>query len=173
MAKDLLGKYLVRKINGKEVVLMINETEAYDGFLDKASHASRGQTPRNTPMFGRPAHIYVYFTYGIHWMLNIVCGKELYPSAVLIRGAGEVVGPARLTKALSIDKTLNTLPLTKKNGLWIEDRGVVVSRKDIEAGPRIGIGYAGEWAQKPWRFFIKKASPVGRTRPREENVKLK
>jgi len=156
VAKDLLGKYLVRKVGGKEVALMINETEAYDGFLDKASHASRGMTPRNTPMFGRSARAYVYFTYGIHWMLNIVCGKPEYPSAVLIRGAGEVVGPARLTKALSIDKTLNTLRLNKKAGLWVEDRGVKISKKDIQVTPRIGINYAEEWKDMPWRFVISK-----------------
>jgi len=156
VAKDLLGKYLVRKVGGKEIALMINETESYDGFDDKASHASRGQTPRNTPMFGHPGRAYVYFTYGIHWMLNIVCGKVEYPAAVLIRGAGDIVGPARLTKALSIDKKLNALPLVKKNGLWVEDRGVKVSKKDIEATPRVGIGYAGEWVEKPLRFVIKK-----------------
>jgi DNA-3-methyladenine glycosylase len=160
VAKELLGKYLVRKIGDEEVALMINETEAYDGFKDKASHAHRGQTPRNTVMFGEPAHIYVYFTYGIHWMLNIVCGKEKYPSAALIRGAGDISGPARLTKALSIDKTLNTLPLNKKRGLWIEDRGVVISNKDIEKTPRIGIRYAEEWVEKPWRFVIKNRPSV-------------
>ncbi len=158
VAQELLGKFLVRKIGNKEVSLMINETEAYDGFLDKASHAHRGQTARNTPMFGKPAHIYVYFTYGIHWMLNLVCGAEQYPSAVLIRGAGDIVGPARLTKALSIDKSLNALPLTKKSGLWVEDRGVYFKARDIEKTPRIGIRYAEEWVEKPWRFVIKKSA---------------
>jgi DNA-3-methyladenine glycosylase len=154
VAKDLLGKYLVRKVGGKEVALMISETEAYDGFEDKASHAHRRQTERNSVMFGEPAHIYVYFTYGIHWMLNLVCGKVEYPSAVLIRAAGGIVGPARLTRALSIDKGLNTLPLSKKSGLWVEDRGVKVSKTKIAATPRIGIRYAQEWAEKPWRFVI-------------------
>jgi DNA-3-methyladenine glycosylase len=156
VARELLGKYIVRKVGAKEFALMINETEAYDGFKDKASHAHRGQTPRNSVMFGKPAHIYVYFTYGIHWMLNIVCGKKDYPAAVLIRGAGAVVGPARLTKALGIDKKLNTLPLTKKSGLWIEDRGTVVRPRDIVRTPRIGISYAGEYVDKPWRFVLKK-----------------
>jgi len=160
VARELLGKYLVRKIGGKEVALMINETEAYDGFEDKASHAHRGPTPRNSVMFGSAAHIYVYFTYGMHWMLNLICGKEGYPSGVLIRGAGDISGPARLTKALSIDRTLNTLPLSKKSGLWVEDRGVKVSKKDIELTPRIGIRYAQEWAQMPWRFVVKKDARV-------------
>ncbi len=154
VARDLLGKYLVREIDGKKVALQINEVEAYDGFRDQASHASRGQTPRNTPMFGKPGTIYVYFTYGMHWMLNITCGEEGYPAAVLIRGAGEVVGPARLTKALSIDKTLNTKPLGRKTGLWIEDKGVKPSRKAITRTPRIGVAYAEAWAKKPWRLVL-------------------
>ena len=165
VAEDLIGKFLVRSVSGKTVALMITETEAYDGFDDKASHASRGQTPCNTPMFGKPGTIYVYFTYGMHWMLNIVCGKEAYPAAVLIRGVEGVVGPARLTKALHIDKRLNTLPLSKKSGLWIEDRGVNVSKKDILTTPRIGVHYAGEWAHKPWRFVLKKYRRDDKTSP--------
>src|SRR3990167_7631010 len=134
VAKDLLGKFLVRRVRGKTVALMIVETEAYDGFKDLASHAHRGQTPRNTPMFGKPGTIYVYFTYGMHWMLNLVCGEKEYPAAVLIRAAqgkyqGDTLildGPAKLTKALQIDNKLNTLMLGKKSGLWVEDRGVKI-----------------------------------------------
>lgn len=159
VARELLGKYIVRQMGGKTVALMITETEAYDGFKDKASHAHRGQTLRNTPMFGEPGHIYVYFTYGIHWMLNLVCGKKEYPAAVLLRGAGTIVGPARLTKALSIDKTLNTKPLSKKSGLWIEDRGIVVRPRDIKRTPRVGIHYAEEYVHKPWRFVLKETLP--------------
>src|SRR3569623_1537291 len=128
---------------------MISETEAYDGFKDKASHAHRGQTARNSVMFGKPGRIYVYFTYGMHWMLNLICGEEGYPSGVLIRAAGDNSGPARLTRALAIDKTLNTLTLSKKSGLWVEDRGVKISKKDVELTPRIGIRYAEEWVEKP------------------------
>jgi len=105
-------------------------------------------------MWGRPAHAYVYFTYGMHWMLNLVTGKEGYPSAALIRGAGEYVGPARLTKGLKVDKRLNEKKLEKASGLWVEDRGVNVSPKDIVRTPRIGIAYAGEWAKKPWRYVL-------------------
>ena len=154
VARELLGKYLVRKVGGKTIALMISETEAYDGFKVKASHAHRGQTPRNSVMFGHSAHIYVYFTYGMHWMLNLICGSAGYPSGVLIRGAGDISGPARLTKALSIDKRLNALPLSKKSGLWVEDRGVLIPRKEIKTTPRIGIRYAEEWVEKPWRFVI-------------------
>lgn len=133
---------------------MIVETEAYHGLHDKASHAHRGQTARNTPMFGEAGTIYVYFTYGIHWMLNLVTGKEKYPAAVLIRGVEGISGPARLTKALKIDKRLNAKPLSKKSGLWIEDRGIVVRSRDIKKTPRIGIRYAEEYVHKPWRFVL-------------------
>ena len=155
VARELLGKFLVRRIGRKEIALMITETEAYDGFDDKASHASRGQTARNTPMFGEAGTIYVYFTYGMHWMLNIVCGKEKYPAAVLIRGVESINGPARLTKALKIDKRLNNKELSKKNRLWIEGRGVTIDSSDIKRTPRIGVAYAGKWAKKPWRFVLK------------------
>ncbi len=156
VAKDLLGKFLVRKVGRKEIALMITETEGYGGWQDLASHSRSGMTKRNFPMFEHPGTIYVYFTYGMHWMLNLVCGKQGHPAAVLIRAAGGVVGPARLTKALGINKSLNTLMLGKKSGLWVEDRGVKLKSKDIQKTPRIGIAYAGEWALKPWRFVIKK-----------------
>ena len=91
VAREIVGKFLVRRVKRRgraveTVAMMIIETEAYDGPHDKASHANRGQTTRNTPMFARPGTVYVYFTYGMHWMLNLVCGKERYPAAVLIRG---------------------------------------------------------------------------------------
>src|SRR3989304_10562893 len=86
VAKDLLGKYLTIRADGKIQRFMITEVEAYDGFKDKASHASRGKTERNTPMFGEAGVWYVYFTYGMHYMLNIVTGPQNYPAAVLIRG---------------------------------------------------------------------------------------
>lgn len=157
VAKELLGKYLVRKVGKQTMAFMISETEAYDGFEDKASHAHRGQTARNAVMFGEPGRIYVYFTYGMHWMLNLICGKKGYPSGVLIRGAGDISGPALLTRALSIDKRLNTLPLSKKSGLWVEDRGVKVPKKEISMTPRIGIRYAEEWVEIPWRFVMRKS----------------
>lgn len=131
------------------------ETEAYDGFHDKASHAHRGKTARNEVMFREAGHIYVYFTYGMHWMFNIVTGKREYPAAVLVRGVEGISGPARLTKALRIDKRLNRKTLSKKAGLWIEDRGERVGKKDIGRSARVGVSYAGAWAKKPWRFYIK------------------
>ena len=86
VAKELLGKCLVRRIGKKKLRVIITEVEVYDGFRDKASHASRGKTKRNELMFGDAGHWYVYFTYGMHWMLNIVTRKKDYPAAVLIRG---------------------------------------------------------------------------------------
>lgn len=183
MAKELLGKYLVRKVNGKEISLMITEVEAYDGRKDKASHASpvrgrllhglgkngriadsarasnganRGKTERNKVMFGSAGCFYVYFTYGMHWMLNVVTGPEDYPAAVLIRGADKVTGPARLTKFLKIDKIFNGKKVEPKTGLWFEDRGVIVKPQNITKTPRVGVAYAGPiWSKKKYRFLIK------------------
>lgn len=155
MARELLGMYLIRRVRGKISAYMITETEAYDGPNDLACHARSGKTARNAPMWGKPAHAYVYFTYGMHWMLNLVTGKEGYPSAVLIRAAGSYVGPARLTKALKIDKKLNGKALGKKSGLWIEDRHDEVSPHRILRTPRIGVTYAGAWAKKRWRYVLK------------------
>lgn len=133
---------------------MITEVEAYDGFEDKASHASRGKTDRNQVMFGEAGRFYVYFTYGMHWLLNIVTGKENYPAAVLIRGVEGVSGPARLTKKLKIGKRFNGLKAVPKNGLWFEDRGVKIESSRIKRTPRVGVDYAGKWAGKLYRFLI-------------------
>lgn len=103
-------------------------------------------------MFGAPGHFYVYFIYGIHWLLNIVTGPSTFPSAVLLRGLETLPGPARLTKALSIDQTFYAKPATPETGLWFEDRGEKVGK--IAATPRIGVDYAGEWAKKEWRFVM-------------------
>ncbi len=151
VARDLLGKFLVRRFSdGTETALRITEVEAYDGPDDKASHASKGRTPRTEVMFGEPGHFYVYLCYGLHWMLNIVTGPKDYPAAILIRGVEGGNGPARLTKALKIDGSLNTLPAAESSGLWFEDRGEKVGK--IKATPRIGVDYAGEWSKKKWRF---------------------
>ena len=115
------------------------------------SHAYRGQTPRNTPMFAHAGAIYVYFTYGMHWMLNLVCEGEGFPAAVLIRGvaspagAPPLDGPAKLTKYLHIDRSLTGKRLGKRAGLWVEDRGVRVRRSEIVRTPRVGIPDRGIW----------------------------
>lgn len=154
VAKELLGKYLVRKIGRRKISGMITEVEAYVGPHDKASHASRGKTARNQIMFGPAGHWYVYFTYGMHWMLNAVTEREEYPAAVLIRSVDLVSGPGRLTRFFHIDKMLNGKPITSKTGLWIEDRGIKLNPKHIHHARRIGIGYAGAWQHKLWRFFL-------------------
>jgi len=155
VARELLGKFLVRRFPDREIVSMITEVEVYDGLRDKASHASRGKTLRNTPMFGPAGRWYVYFTYGMHWMLNIVTREEGYPAAILIRGIEDAKGPARLTKKLIIDRQFNALPAVKKTNLWIEDRGVKILPAKIKKSARIGVSYAGPyWARRALRFFI-------------------
>lgn len=155
VARRLLGKYLCRKYRNTVIRCMITEVEAYDGFKDKASHASRGLTKRNFPMFGPAGYWYVYFTYGMHWMLNVATGKRGYPAAVLIRAVEGINGPARVTKFFKVDKRFNDKKADRKTGLWIEDGGVVVKRSRIEKKPRVGVEYAGKiWSKKPYRFIL-------------------
>lgn len=155
VARSLLGKFLVRKIGKREIALMITETEAYDGFKDMASHAHRGMTERNKIMFGPAGYWYVYFTYGMHWMLNVTTGKRGYPAAVLLRGVKGINGPARLTKFLRIGKKLNKKKATRASGLWIEDRNIKIPNSRVTRGPRVGVTYAGRiWRKKPYRFWI-------------------
>jgi DNA-3-methyladenine glycosylase len=154
VARDLIGKYLVREIGGQQIAAMITETEAYIGPHDKACHAHRGRTPRTGVMFGPAGVWYVYFIYGMHEMLNVVTDVEEYPSAVLFRAAGNWVGPGRLTRAMDINRELNGRPASKSTGLWVEDRGLLSPRRKILRTPRIGVAYAGEWAEKPYRFLL-------------------
>lgn len=154
VARDLLGKFLCRKLGGRTVRLLITEVEAYDGLDDKASHAHRGKTKRNTQMFGEAGKWYVYFVYGMYFMLNIVTEKEGYPAAVLIRGIEGIDGPGKLTKFLKIDKRFNGKLATKKTGLWIEDHGVKIKKSQIKTSPRIGVHYAEEWKDKHYRFYL-------------------
>ena len=153
VAEDLIGHLLCRQVGDETLRLSLTEVEAYDGPEDRASHAHRGQTPRNAVMFGPPGYWYVYLCYGMHWMLNIVTGPVDYPAAILLRGAGEIKGPGRLTKALAIDKALNEQPMDTTTGLWIEDPPTTAKRSTPERLPRIGVDYAGPvWSQKPYRF---------------------
>ncbi|MBI2475735.1 MAG: DNA-3-methyladenine glycosylase [Candidatus Taylorbacteria bacterium] len=178
VAKGLLCCVLCRKIGKKIIRLPITEVEAYDGPNDKASHAYRGETSRNRVMFGKAGVWYVYFTYGMHWMLNMVTGPEGYPAAVLIRGVEGINGPARLTKFLKIDKRLNGRRAVRKSGLWIEDKLSFASTsakasadKKAAAGkvqklPRIGVTYAGEvWSKKLYRFTLLKENSRITKRP--------
>ncbi|HEY4496455.1 MAG TPA: DNA-3-methyladenine glycosylase [Candidatus Paceibacterota bacterium] len=159
VGRALLGKYLVRALDGKEIALPINEVEVYDGFADRASHAYRGKTTRNQVMFGDAGHLYVYFVYGMYWMLNVVVGKKDYPAAILIRGVGDLKGPSKLTKKLQIDKKLNGKIAEPVAGLWFEDRNFHFKRGKktfhIKKLPRVGVAYAGpKWATKPYRFVL-------------------
>jgi DNA-3-methyladenine glycosylase len=109
-------------------------------------------------MFGPAGVWYVYFCYGVHWMLNVVTESEGYPAAVLLRGVGEWNGPGKLTKALSIDKSLNGAKAARASGLWIEDRGFRPPRGSVSRTPRIGVDYAAAWAKKPYRFLLDRAA---------------
>ncbi|GAB4569589.1 MAG: DNA-3-methyladenine glycosylase [Anaerolineae bacterium] len=177
VARELLGARLVRHWNGHRLSGLIVECEAYIGQTDTACHASRGRTRRNEVMFGPPGHAYVYFTYGMHWMLNVVTEPEGFPAAILIRAlqpdegievmrklrsrrrpiTSDVLltsGPARLTQALAIDGSLNGLDMVEGDILWLES-GMRVSPEQIASGPRIGIAYAHERDRAaPWRFWI-------------------
>jgi DNA-3-methyladenine glycosylase len=173
VARALLGKKLVRHINGCEISGMIAETEAYCGQADSACHAHRGKTKRNAVMFGEPGYSYVYFTYGMHYMLNLVTEDAENPCAVLIRavvplagveemearrkrkGADLCNGPAKLCQAFAIDKSLNGWDLTCGKELWVEKYSTIPN-KSIIATPRIGIDYAKTKDRNAlWRFLIK------------------
>lgn len=146
------GMDIVMKLNGNLTRYMITETEAYLGESDMACHASRGRTPRTEVMYLQGGHLYIYFVYGMHWMMNIVTGPADDPQAVLIRGAGDLAGPGRVTKALSIDRSFNREDLVSSDRIWIEHTGI---KPKLAAGPRVGINYAGEpWKSMPWRFMI-------------------
>jgi DNA-3-methyladenine glycosylase len=166
VARDLLGAVVVHA----GVSVRLSEVEAYDGDVDPASHAFRGPTPRNDVMFGPPGHAYVYFTYGMHFCVNLVCGPPGRASAVLLR-AGEVVegvevaqlrrpgvrlrdlarGPARLTLTLAIDRSVGGSDVTLPAGPLQVRAGTPVPDSAVARGPRVGVS-AG--AETPWRFWI-------------------
>jgi DNA-3-methyladenine glycosylase len=157
LARSLLGKVLVRRIGGggEETRHILTELEAYHSENDLACHANKGRTPRTDVLYRAAGIWYVYLCYGIHEMLNLVVGPEGFPAAILVRGVHDVIGPGRVTKTLQINRTLNGQTASPVSGLWIEDCGIKVPKTWIQAGPRVGVDYAGEiWAAKPWRFQI-------------------
>ncbi|WP_373047256.1 DNA-3-methyladenine glycosylase [Vulgatibacter sp.] len=171
VARDLLGCRIYRHVGERLYVARVVETEAYCGPHDLACHASKGLTPRTEPMYGPPGHAYVYFIYGLHHCLNVVTEGPGIGSAVLIRAlepiggfaeATRTDGPARLTKALSIDRAQNKLDLTSGTDLWFA--GPERPAGEISTGKRIGVDYAGEWAERPWRFWLH--SPCVSVQPR-------
>lgn len=183
VARDLLGRWLVRDLGGERLVLRLVEVEAYLGAPDRASHAWDGRrTPRNESLYLPGGHAYVYFIYGMHWCLNAVTGEKDIGSAVLIR-AGEPVegeetmarnrnrpgkvrpgdlagGPGKLCQALAIDRSLDGV-LLDGEPLRIT-KGDPAEPEEIVAGPRIGVDYAGEAAGWPLRFAIQGNRHVSR-----------
>lgn len=183
VARLLLGKLLVRRLGGQRLAGRIVEAEAYIGGDDLGCHASVGRTARNDMLFSPPGHAYVYFTYGMHWMFNVVTEAEDFPAAVLVRaleplegisvmernrkghtGFDLCSGPAKLAQALSITRALNGVDLCARRGaeLWIED-APPIPNDEIAAGPRIGLNSVPEpWFSKPWRFYIANSQFVSR-----------
>jgi DNA-3-methyladenine glycosylase len=178
VAPTLLGSVL--QANG--VAVRFTEVEAYEGESDPGSHAFRGRTPRTEVMFGPPGHAYVYFTYGMHWCMNVVCGPNGVASAVLVR-AGEIVdgielarsrrprsrdrdlarGPARLTQALGIDGSYGGIDLLDPKAPLRLRTADPVDPARVRSGPRVGVGGAG--AETPWRFWIADEPTVSVYRP--------
>ena len=177
LARALLGQILVRHVDdGGRLSGRIVEVEAYLGAPDRAAHSYGGRrTPRNESMWLEGGHAYVYFVYGMHWCFNIVAEREGVPMACLVRalepleGLEEMrrrrggredtelcSGPAKLTQALAIDRSLDGTDLVTSDELYLV-RGKVVSPGRIESSPRIGVAYAGEWAAKPLRFVIRRS----------------
>ncbi len=167
VARDLLGCV----VSAAGVSIRLTEVEAYDGGNDPASHAYRGQTARNAVMFGPPGHAYVYFTYGMHFCMNLVCGPVGTAQAVLLR-AGHVVsgvemararrpaarsdrdlarGPARICQALTVDRSLDGVDVTARASTITVSAGTPVPDAAVRVGPRIGISVATDW---PYRFWV-------------------
>lgn len=153
VAPSLLGKSLVRRYDDGSISrFIITETEAYRGDDDRACHASRGKTTRNEVMFREGGLVYVYFIYGMYWMLNFVTGYEGDASAVLIRSVEGIAGPGRVGKTLQLDRSFYGESLVDSRRLWVEDSPGTTA---YTTHPRVGIHYAGEpWISMPWRFVL-------------------
>lgn len=171
IAPRLLGAVVVSDVGGSRVAVRLTEVEAYEGPRDPASHAFRGPTARTAVMFGPPGHLYCYFTYGMHWCANVVCGEDGRAAAVLLR-AGEVVegadvarsrrpvaravrdlarGPARLATCLGLNAATNGADLCDPVGLVRLESVRTRRPAGVVAGPRVGISAA---AERPWRFWL-------------------
>jgi DNA-3-methyladenine glycosylase len=160
VSKDLLGKYLVRAARGVERVGRIVEVEAYLGPHDLAAHSARGRTKRNEVMFGPPGFAYVYMIYGMYYCMNVVTEREGHASAVLLRALepvqnldGKTSGPGLLCKTMGIDGRLNGHDLLSDDFFIATDEAPQDFR--IVKRPRVGVDYAGEWARRHLRFYIK------------------
>jgi DNA-3-methyladenine glycosylase len=182
LARDLLGKYLFTRIDGAVTGGYIVETEAYNGVVDKASHAyGNRHTKRTSTIFAQGGIIYVYLCYGIHEMLNIVTSAAGQPHAILIRAINPTegidamlfrkkmttlkpnvtMGPGSVAKALGISRLINAVSL-QSEVIWIEDRGLYFENESVSSVPRIGVAYAAEDALLPYRFYVKGNSYVSK-----------
>lgn len=186
VARGLLGQRLVRILDGVRISGIIVETEAYLGTIDKAAHSFGGRrTNRTETMYSDGGTAYVYFTYGMHYLFNVVTGRRNQPTAVLVRGlqpeasiplmfqrrpgilaeSGLCSGPARLTSALAIDRSHDGLDLVTSDELFIERaRRGRLTDSQISVTPRVGIAYAEEWVVAPLRFFLKGNPHVSKAR---------
>ena len=182
VARELLGCILCRRRDGEVVTGRIVETEAYVGAEDQACHARHGRTARNEVMFGPPGYAYVYFVYGVHDMLNVVCQPPGRPEAVLLRALEPVrgverlrerrgvqrltallSGPGKLCQAFSVTRRDNGTDLLGPD-LWIA-RGALAPGEGIAQSARIGVDYAGDDASRPWRFYVLGNPHVSRPAP--------
>jgi DNA-3-methyladenine glycosylase len=182
VAPQLLGAVLVSDLDDARVAVRLTEVEAYEGVEDPASHAFRGRTARTTVMFGPPGHLYCYFTYGMHWCANVVCGSDGVAAAVLLR-AGEVIdglaaarsrrpaarrdvnlprGPARLASCLALGRTANGLDLCAADSAVRLISMPARRPPGVRAGPRVGITVATEQA---WRFWLPDEPTVSAFKP--------
>ena len=174
VARDLLGKTLVRQEGKSQISGLIIETEAYRGEEDLACHCRAGRTPRTEIMYGPPGRAYVYLIYGMYWLLNIVTEEAGKPGAVLIRAVEPLEGidiiavrregqakknwtdgPGKLSRALNIQGELNGLNITSASGPLFIAPGKAVKQDAVQAGPRVGLGSVPEpWRSKAWRFMV-------------------
>ncbi len=167
VARDLLGRHLIHVVDGVERAGRIVEVEAYLGTHDRAAHSSRGLTPRTRVMFGPPGHAYVYLVYGMHWCMNVVTEADGHASAILLRALepvanleGRTQGPALLCKAMGIDGRQNGCDLMR--GELYVARAPLPGSLRIVKRPRIGVDYAGHWAKRLLRFYIRGNAFVSR-----------
>lgn len=159
VARELLGKTLVHRIDGQPRLARIVEVEAYLGPTDLAAHSSKGHTRRTRAMFGPPGHAYVYLIYGLHHCMNVVTEPEGSGTGVLLRAVeplanieGNTRGPGLLTRALGIDLSHYGHDLCSDELHLLSSEPIPAS--EIVASPRVGVAYAREWADKPLRFYI-------------------
>jgi len=186
VAGDLLGRRLVRHVDGQRLSGVIVEVEAYIGEDDPACHAARGRTARTQVMYGPPGRSYVYFIYGMYHCLNVVTEREDFPAAVLIRAlepqeGWEAMrqrrasrpyreltnGPGKLCQALEIDRRLNDINLATHNGLFLEE-GEPAGAEHIAISPRIGLNAPGWAAEAPWRVYVTGNPFVSGYKPRHK-----